>query len=105
MSDDVEKWVSIERDGQGFVALWIPGHDLTPIGPMPVHEARTLAAVINAREAAQLRGAARTEIVVKFAHTPTFASAKDIAETVRKVLEEGAAQGVRMPVRVEAGAA
>lgn len=101
MSNDVEKWVSIERDEQGFVMLSFPKHNNAPIGPMPVKEAEMLAALINAREAALLRGATRTEFVVKFAHTPTFASAKDIAESVRKALEESAAQGVRMPVRVE----
>lgn len=102
---DTERWVSIEKDGRGFVALAIPGHDLSPIGPMPVREAEALAAIINAREAALLRGAARTELVVKINHAPLLGSPRDLAEQVRKVLEEGAAQGVRFPVRVEAGAA
>ena len=98
---DAEKWVSIERDGQGFVALSIPGHDLSPIGPMPVHEAEALAKIINAREAALLRGAARTEFVVKLNHVPLLGSPRELAERVREVLEEGAALGVRMPVRVK----
>lgn len=96
---DAGHWTRVERDGQGYVQLLLDGVETPVYGPMPLSEAGGLVYVLNARERA-LHASARS-ITVTVTPPDRAASLSAAAREIRKVLEDGASQGVRFPVRVK----